>query len=226
MTANDVIRKAYDEIGVSEYPPNSNNVKYNTAFYGKPVSGSAYPWCCTFIWWLLSTSGVKVPKTASCANMGNYYKKEGKFFTKKPSPGDLVFFKYNRTNNWTNHIGIVVESNENYIETIEGNTSVNSDDNGGAVMKRRRSSNIVGYARPDYDGSSFDDKPVLKRGSTGDYVKAWQNYLVTCGLDIGKSGADGIFGKDTESAVKQYQKLKNLPITGIIDKDDWDSVGK
>jgi GH25 family lysozyme M1 (1,4-beta-N-acetylmuramidase) len=40
------------------------------------------------------------------------------------------------------------------IKTIEGNTSVTSDDNGGAVMERTRSSNIVGYGRPEYAEST------------------------------------------------------------------------
>jgi GH25 family lysozyme M1 (1,4-beta-N-acetylmuramidase) len=40
------------------------------------------------------------------------------------------------------------------IETIEGNTSISSDDNGGAVMVRQRTSNIVGYGRPDYSEKS------------------------------------------------------------------------
>ena len=66
--------------------------------------------------------------------------------------------------------------------------------------------------------------PVLMRGDRGTAVLAWQNYLKTCNIDCGKP--DGIFGKLTENAVLQYQKLKKLPITGIIDQDDWDSVGK
>ena len=148
MTANEIIQKAMTEVGITEYPPNSNNVKYNTEFYGKPVSGAAYPWCCTFVWWILSTSGVKVPKTASCMAMGEYFKQQGRFYTSDPRPGDLVFFHFKTNQRWTNHIGIVAEVKGNEITTIEGNTSLNSDDNGGAVMKRKRCSNIV--IRSDY----------------------------------------------------------------------------
>lgn len=228
MKVNEVIDKALSEVGVTEFPPNSNNVKYNTIYYGKPVAGSAYPWCCTFIWWLLSTSGVKVTKTASCANLANYFKKSGRFFTKNPQVGDIVFFKFSRTNNWTNHVGIVIEVKGNEITTIEGNTSINSDSNGGEVQKRKRSKNIVGYGRPVYDdvNHASTGNPVLKRGDRGDYVKAWQQYLITCNISCGESGVDGIFGNDTEKAVKEYQKQRNLPVTGVIDEDDWNSVGK
>lgn len=79
-----------------------------------------------------------------------------------------------------------------------------------------------------YDGPPVVENylPVLKRGSTGKEVKAWQRYLLTCGIDIGKCGVDGIYGKDTEYAVLIYQKQKHLPETGIIDDDDWISVGQ
>jgi len=224
----DVINRALTEVGITEYPPNSNNVKYNTLFYGKKVSGAAYPWCCTFIWWLLHSSGVPVLKTASCMEMGDYFKKQGRWYT-TPQVGDLVFFKFKTNARWTNHIGLVIAVRGNEITTIEGNTSVNSDDNGGAVMKRKRSSNIVGFGRPEYDDieePKETTKPILKRGDKGKYVKAWQEYLMSCNIDIGKYGADGDFGPFTERAVKLYQRIKGLPVTGIIDDDDWNSVGK
>lgn len=227
-TAKDVIEKASAEIGVKEYPANSNRCKYNREFYGRDVSGSAYPWCCAFIWWLLSTSGISVPKTALCTSLAQWFKSQGQWFT-DPQVGDIVFFKFGTNNRWTNHVGIVTGIRGNEIETIEGNSSINSDDNGGSVMARRRSSHIVGYGRPKYSAQTeiqLNVKPVLKRGDKGNYVKAWQEYLKTCNIDIGPSGADGDFGPYTERAVRLYQRTRGLPVTGIIDQDDWNSVGK
>ena len=228
-TAKDVINKASAEIGVKEYPANSNRCKYNREFYGRDVSGSAYPWCCAFIWWLLSTSGISVPKTALCTSLAQWFKSQGQWFT-DPQVGDIVFFKFGTNSRWTNHVGIVTAVRGREIETIEGNTSVNSDDNGGTVMARRRSSNIVGYGRPKYTtvhevAPAPDLQPTLKRGSRGDYVKAWQNYLLSCNISVGKAGADGIYGRGTENAVREYQRRLGLPVTGVIDRDDWSSVG-
>lgn len=226
MKVSDVLNKALNEVGVTEYPPNSNNVKYNTFFYGKPVSGN-FPWCCVFVWWILSSCGIKVPKTASCMTMADDFKKKGRWFD-TPQIGDVVFFKFNTNSRWTNHVGLVVDIKGNEITTVEGNTSINSNDNGGAVMRRKRSKNIVGYGRPEYDNTVISTnpnlKPVLMRGSTGDYVRAWQTYLQSCNIDCGK--IDGDYGKLTEKAVKEYQKIKGLPVTGVIDADDWNSVGK
>ena len=51
VTADMVVKTALSQVGVKEKPKNSNKVKYNTWYYGKVVSGSAYPWCMTFVQW-------------------------------------------------------------------------------------------------------------------------------------------------------------------------------
>lgn len=156
----DVLDLALREMNTKEYPPNSNNVKYNTAFYGKEVHGASYPWCCTFVWWVLNKAGVECKKTASCMDLANWFKAKGRFHTKNPKQGDLVFFKFSTNDRWTNHVGIVESVNTNgSISTFEGNTSMKSDDNGGCVMARIRKLNgtIVGFATPDYEKEA---KPV------------------------------------------------------------------
>lgn len=147
--AQKIIEKAQKEIGVMESPPNSNNVKYNTWYYGHEVSGAAYPWCAVFISWLFDGTGL-VKKTASCADMLEWFEAHSQI-VKNPIPGDIVFFRYSTNSRRTNHVGLVVDVKGNTITTIEGNTSKDSNDNGGRVMRRKRSGKIVGYARPKYD---------------------------------------------------------------------------
>jgi len=147
--AQKIIDKAQRELGVKENPPNSNNVKYNTWYYGHEVSGAAYPWCAVFISWLFDGTGL-VKKTASCADMLEWFEVHNRI-VKTPAPGDIVFFRYSTNARRTNHVGLVVDVKGNTITTIEGNTSKDSNDNGGRVMRRKRSGNIVGYARPKYE---------------------------------------------------------------------------
>lgn len=155
VTAQKVIDLAKSQIGVKEQPADSNTVKYNTAYYGKVVKGRWYPWCCVFIWWLFNQLGASElfnggKKTASCSALYNYYKKKGQAVS-TPKPGDLVFFKFNKKT--IQHIGICVSSTATTITTIDGNTGVGNEANGGAVMQRTRSkSNVYGYARPAYAG--------------------------------------------------------------------------
>lgn len=63
------------------------------------------------------------------------------------------------------------------------------------------------YNKPDTD---------LKMGSTGEGVKWVQFELQRRGYDIGPSGIDGIFGKYTDQAVRQFQKDNGLAVDGIV----------
>ena len=155
MTAKKIIEMAASQIGVKEQPANSNKVKYNTEYYGREVSGSAYPWCCAFVWWVFKSCDASQlfyggKKTAYCPTVENYYKQQGKWY-KSGKPGDLVLFDFTGKG-IAGHIGIVERANsDGSYTTIEGNTGTGNDANGGAVMRRTRyKSTIRGFARPDY----------------------------------------------------------------------------
>lgn len=55
---------------------------------------------------------------------------------------------------------------------------------------------------------------VLKNGRRGDDVKELQETLIKLGYNCGKSGADGVFGDDTEKAVRAFQKDRKLTVDG------------
>lgn len=100
-----------------------------------------------------------VKKTASCVQMLEWCE-ANKMIVDFPLPGDMVFFKYPTNDRRTNHIGLVtnVNSLDDYA-TNEGNTSLTSNDNGGAVMSRKRSrKNLVAFARP-----RFSNKDQINR---------------------------------------------------------------
>lgn len=66
----------------------------------------------------------------------------------------------------------------------------------------------------------------LKKGSSGEQVKKVQTALKELGHDLGSFGADGVFGQKTEEAVKKFQELNNLEVTGIIDEETLEALDK
>ena len=64
-------------------------------------------------------------------------------------------------------------------------------------------------------------KPTLRKGDKGPYVTLAQTELINRGYDLGKWGADGQFGAQTEKAVKAFQKDHGLKADGIIGPDTW-----
>lgn len=143
-----VLQIAEWQIGVMESPAGSNRVKYGEAYGWNGV-----PWCLQFTWWVFKEAGFNLKKTASCTVLANAYKAAGQWVTKDYKPGDIAMFDFDgKMDGETEHCGIVVDVGKDYIVTIEGNTSENNNSNGGAVMRRKRSLNVVtGACRPMYN---------------------------------------------------------------------------
>ena len=51
---------------------------------------------------------------------------------------------------------------------------------------------------------------LLKKGCSGNDVKALQELLIHFGYSVGRTGVDGIFGVNTENGLKSFQKKMNL----------------
>lgn len=151
VTAEKIVQQALFYDGVAEDPKGSNNVIFNTDYYGHKVSGSAYAWCVVFVWDMFRIAqasdifynGKKVSNTVVVENWG---KSAGLTVPKDQAKrGDLVLFDFNN-NGQSDHIGFALGAPENgKIKTIEGNT----DDQ---VAQRSRSlGDVCCVIRPAYD---------------------------------------------------------------------------
>lgn len=169
------------EIGVKESPAGSNKVKYNTWFYGREVSGSSYAWCAVFVCWCFQQAGLRslIKITGGCTTMMNWYKQNGQTIDPKSAqPGDLVFYQFD-TDAYADHIGIVESVTKDGVVAIEGNTSLNSNDNGGAVMRRScKWSRIMAVARPKWP----EDESKEENGMTNEEIKALVQTKVTAAM--------------------------------------------
>lgn len=150
MIADKLLALARAQIGVKESPAGSNNVKYNTWYYGRKVSGSAYPWCMAFDQWLFHQIGHPLPcKTASCGALLRWYQKhDPACIVAIPAPGDITIFDFPGGKD-TDHTGILESMVGDHVITIDGNTGTTNDANGGAVMRRTRHIKYVkAFIRP------------------------------------------------------------------------------
>jgi peptidoglycan hydrolase-like protein with peptidoglycan-binding domain len=64
--------------------------------------------------------------------------------------------------------------------------------------------------------------PVLKIGSKGQAVKELQTLLKAAGGYQGT--ADGVFGKQTQTAVIQFQQSKQLKADGVVGTKTWSAL--
>ena len=164
MTAEKIIATAKKYLGVSENPPGSNNVIFNTAYYGRPINDPAYAWCVVFVWYVFREAGASAlfydgGKTASCTAVYDWARKAGLLVpVAQAQPGDLVIFDWQH-NNDPDHIGICTSVQGSTIYTIEGNV-------GDAVKAcERRPGDVCGVVRPKYSAAPCDgytDCPIYQ----------------------------------------------------------------
>jgi hypothetical protein len=140
-----IIKIAEGQIGIVESPPNSNKTKY-----GKWFGLDGVPWCGIFVSWVydqakrpLGNVGFK-KGFAGCPYAVAHYAKI-KAVTTDPKPGDIVFFDWNKDGR-SDHTGLFekwIDQSKGEFETIEGNTSLTNQSNGGQVMRRKRNKTSV-----------------------------------------------------------------------------------
>lgn len=197
-------------------------------------------WCDIFVDWCFymaygKTNAKKLLNgwSAYTPTSAAYFKSLGAYYKTNPQPGDVIFFHNNTV---ICHTGIVTKVDKSYVYTIEGNTSGGSTviANGGGVCEKKYSlgySRIDGYGRPAYtpEKSTTVTKPIktstkaysgifpkvppiIKNGSKGTQVINLQRYLNwfgTYSLVI-----DGVAGKYTVNAIKDFQKRTGLTVDG------------
>ena len=205
-------------IGSGNFTKYARDLDNIPGFYNGKKNGYAY--CDIFVdWCFVNAYGVDDAKRllcqpnkslgAGCQYSMNYYKTKGQLKT-TPKIGDQIFFKDSSGD--VNHTGLVYNVDNNYVYTIEGNTSSASGvvANGGGVFAKKYSLNygrIAGYGRPAYDAAPSKEITVLE----------WQKAAIADGFKFKQFGADGIFGAECESIAKRAvvrrrdtYKYKNL----------------
>ena len=145
-----IVKNAEKELGVKESPANSNKTKYGEWFGWDGVA-----WCGIFVSYIYHKSGFPLKKLgftkgfAGCQIAVQIFT-ERKETTQDPVPGDIVFFDWNDDKRY-DHTGIFVkwlDYRKEKFQSIEGNTSLTNQSNGGEVMIRNRKNNSVIFVHP------------------------------------------------------------------------------
>jgi cell wall-associated NlpC family hydrolase len=146
--AHPITDAARKEIGYTEKPANSNKTKFGEWFGWNGVA-----WCAIFVSWCYDKGGFPLGNIgwlkgfAGCQAGWAHFVKT-KRITTNPVEGDIVFFDWNGDKRF-DHVGIFVRKiDDQYFESIEGNTSATNQSNGGEVQIRKRKYTNVVFAHP------------------------------------------------------------------------------
>ena len=222
---NKIISLAIEQLG-NDYTTYCKDMGYNYRI----------EWCACFISWLAEKLGITdiIPVDMCCNSEISKFKNMGVgHIDRNFQSGDIIYYDWDRLGDSrpADHVGIVEKVAGNALTVIEGNNGNYPNDR---VRRREISSGsslIFGYARPKYPTVSFENKskidisfPTIRKGNVGTAVKVLQLSLIAYEYNIGKYGADGEFGFDTESAVKRFQKNSKIAVDGIVGKDTWSKL--
>lgn len=210
-SASQIIALAKTQIGVSEDPVKSDNVKYNKELHG----GAKQPWCCTFIRWLFKQ--LKAEKLfcdgrneAAVPNVTAWARKSKQLLQyNKGKPGDLAIFDWSGGQTRSDHIGLIIGVENGYYITIEGNTSdPNGSGNEGVYQKKRSFKQISYVVRPLYNGASSVDISDIAgadasienaQSSSNDILGTIGSFFSEAGSRLFKGVASGNFDTDYSS---------------------------
>ena len=211
---SEFVNVAKSQIGIKE--TGTNNVKYNTWYYGRVVNGtpgtSEYAWCVTFECWCANQVGILNSLIPKCNNVGvlrDWYKARGLYHLKTsytPKAGDLIIFKN------ASHTGIVERVEGSKIWTVEGNSKDKVSNN----TYLRTDSYIQGYCQV-----KFNDNQGNTGNATKSSIKEIQA-MIKSKYNFNLA-VDGIYGKETKKMLikalqtelnKQYNT--HLEIDGIF----------
>ena len=85
------------------------------------------------------------------------------------------------------------------------------------IARLQEECNKQGFSNQQVDGiagpNTLNGSPMVRRGARGNITKLIQEKL---GIS-----ADGIFGANTEVAVKNYQRTNGLSVDGIVGRNTW-----
>jgi hypothetical protein len=146
------LAEALRHVGVRESPPGSNHT-----MFGRWFGADGVPWCAIFASYCFGVgagvvlcrgwhgAGVAPRGVAYVPTLASWLKATGRS-VEHPRPGDLAVFDWD--GGLPDHVGIVIRVDGDLLHTVEGNTSVGNDTNGGEVMRRqRRVGQVSGFGR-------------------------------------------------------------------------------
>jgi len=138
MNGLKIVQTAIGELGYSESPPESNMTKYGE-FYGM----NGVPWCAIWVSWVYAQTNIPLGHIDSDKGMHytpsalNHFKQNGEIVT-SPLPGDIVFFDW-QDDGKVDHVGLFLQDYDKIsFFSLEGNTAIGNNSNGGQVMLRLR----------------------------------------------------------------------------------------
>ena len=215
------------------------NNYYKAALYGGIWIGHMVADCSgLFVYAFQHLAGIRISHSSHyqytdyCTEKGTL-KNGNRTDGKELEPGTAVFV-YNEETKRYSHIGLyigdgwVIEAAGTTDGVIKSKVTASKWDRWGKLKYVEYSDKKA--EKPEDPEHTIPEAPetrkTLRKGDKGDAVKELQEQLIQLGYLLPKYGADGDFGKETESAVKAFQMDNGLNADGVVGAKTYAALDK
>lgn len=219
MLLPQTLKIAFGELGQKEISGPIHNeriLEYQDAT-GLNFGTDEVPWCSIFANWVALQAGLPKSDNAMARSWLNVGYK-----TNWPQPGDIVVFYRNGRNSIYGHVGFFL----GYTKSGKSIYCLGGNQNDEVNIKTFNTSRILEFR-------SLTDSPIanlkiptgfLRKPDSGEQVKLLQEILIR--LNYLNGNADGVFGEQTETALKAFQTQENITVDGIYGAESRTALGQ
>ena len=204
---------------------------YYAALHGSKWIGRKVADCSGLFRWAFEQHGEKIAHgsnsiwRAHCSARGWLNSRGGRADGAELRPGTAVFT--DRDGDKT-HIGLYVGEGK-VIEAADTISGVVTSAVTAAKWKCWGELSAVRYPdaakQPEEtEPETFPENRTLRRGNIGPDVTRLQNLLLERGYSVGPDGADGDFGRNTEAAVRAFQRDNGLAADGVAGPKTFEAL--
>lgn len=218
MTLDKFLALCDEEVGEKDNPAGSNNVKYNTWYYGKVVdsgNGISYQWDTTFVAWCFNEAGLPLAyKSEKAVNLLSAYRSGlPDKVVSKGERGDIAIISDDKTKRVVS--GIVYDISAGTVKVYQG------DSNNKVEKVSYSTSKVSAYIRP-------VDWEAMAAVPTDDDIGSLFNFLKSMGFD--DESAAGILGNWSHESGNTPMSVESNYLNDFRntygDKDDPASYAK
>ena len=205
---SETLKIAFGELGQKEIPGGNHNeriLEYQ-AMTGLNFGTDEVAWCSIFANWIALQANLPMSNSAMARSWLNVGHK-----TNWPQPGDVVVFWRNGRNSPFGHVGFFL----GYTKSGKSIYCLGGNQNDEVNIQTYKLDRILEFRSltDDLEESLIIPTGYLRKGDSSNNVKLLQKILIQ--LNYLNDTADGIFGLQTENALKALQADQQITVDGI-----------
>ncbi|MGB1308744.1 MAG: TIGR02594 family protein [Oceanihabitans sp.] len=213
----DTLKIAFGELGQKEIsgPTHNERILEYQQMTGLNFGNDEVAWCSIFANWVALQANLEMSNKANARSWLQVGKK-----TNWPQPGDIVVFWRDSISSWKGHVGFFI----GYTKSGKSIYCIGGNQDDEVNIKTFPLDKILEFRSLTDTITEVLVIPTgyLRKGDSSENVKLLQKILIK--LNLLSGNADGVFGPNTETALKKFQTNNGITVDGIYGSESREAL--